>query len=199
MHLLPVRHKPNAEGLDEVLALRMHAGTAEPWRVTPPEAVAYLIELGGTSRVGNHHCGDRDMSPWEGAISRWLPAFHVVRLWASIAPHLGAWAQRARAAGQAGAPPALSGGPRSTAIPGTDRAKLLRAAGTTVMLANFRERGSNWAGIHDERLIRVPSKVAAQVVSICEDAILGTEGEMPALPNEIHSERRVRRSRLLTN
>jgi len=29
----------------------MHAGTAEPYRVTPPEAVVYLIELPQTSSV----------------------------------------------------------------------------------------------------------------------------------------------------
>ena len=31
----------------------VHAGTAEPLRVSPPEAVAYLLELGGSVEVFN--------------------------------------------------------------------------------------------------------------------------------------------------
>ena len=48
----------------------------------------FIRELGDTIRVVNHHSQDADMSPWEGAISRWLPAFHLVRLCARYAAPL---------------------------------------------------------------------------------------------------------------
>ena len=37
----------------------MHDGKAGPWRVTPPEAVAYLFELGSSVReTGPPHRGE---------------------------------------------------------------------------------------------------------------------------------------------
>ena len=91
-------------------------------------------------------------SPWEGAISRWLPvsrssgcgprsprrpgSWESPRPWPPMPPLRRRYV--APRAGAAQPPP-----------PGADCAKLLRDAGTMVMPANLRERdGSNRVGIH---------------------------------------------------
>jgi len=69
----------------------MHDGKAEPWRVTPPEAVAYLFELEPESsdrRVGSRGGGEDQVRGPSGALSArhvsppegpaWAPGFVVI-------------------------------------------------------------------------------------------------------------------------